>query len=313
MYIEAIGISKYYGKYQALNNINLSLQSGEIYGLLGPNGAGKTTFIRIINKIIVQDEGQIFWNSKPMEFEHVKRIGYLPEERGLYKKMKVGEHCLYIAKLKGMTSTEAQKQVRMWFEKFDIVNWWNRPIEELSKGMQQKVQFIITVLHNPDVLILDEPFSGFDPINADLIKNEIIQMKRNGKAIIISTHNMSSVEELCDNILLINKGKSILQGNVHEIKEKFKKNVVELTITHCDVNLTNLLEEGYSIVKEEQKNGLKVLRIRISSGKTLNHLLELLLPHCRVHSFFEVYPTINEIFIQQVKMNSCPGHKIAEA
>lgn len=303
MTLQALEISKFYGKNQVLNNINLTLHNGKIYGLLGPNGAGKTTLLRIINKIILQDKGIVLWNQKPLSFAHLKQIGYLPEERGLYKKMKVGEHCLYIARLKGLSYYEAQKQIKFWFHKLDISNWHNRSIEELSKGMQQKVQFIITVLHNPNVLILDEPFSGFDPINADLIKNEIIQMKKEGKAIILSTHNMSSVEELCDSILLINKGKTVLQGNLREVKEKFKKNIVELIISECKTDLNALQNEGYKLFIESIDNEHQILRINIPSEKTSNDLLYKLIPICRIHSFYEVLPTINEIFIHQIKPN----------
>ena len=223
MKIEVINVSKHYAEYVALNNVSLSIPEGSIYGLLGPNGAGKTTLIRILNQITGPDTGLVLIDGEPLHPKHVERIGYLPEERGLYKKMKVGEQAIYLAQLKGISKPEAIKRLKAWFEKFEIGEWWNKKVEELSKGMQQKVQFITTVIHEPDILIFDEPFSGFDPINANLLKESILELRQKGATILLSTHNMNSVEELCDSISLINKGEKILEGKVEEIKRQHCK------------------------------------------------------------------------------------------
>ena len=222
MKIEVINVTKRYAEHVALNNVSLSVPEGCIYGLLGPNGAGKTTLIRILNQITGPDTGKVLIDGQPLQPQHVERIGYLPEERGLYKKMKVGEQAIYLAQLKGISKTEATKRLKVWFDKFEIGDWWNKTVEELSKGMQQKVQFITTVIHEPDILIFDEPFSGFDPINANLLKKSILELRDKGATILLSTHNMNSVEELCDSISLINKGEKILEGKVEEIKEQHR-------------------------------------------------------------------------------------------
>ena len=222
MKIEVINVTKRYAEHMALNNVSLSVPEGCIYGLLGPNGAGKTTLIRILNQITGPDTGKVLIDGQPLQPQHVERIGYLPEERGLYKKMKVGEQAIYLAQLKGISKTEATKRLKVWFDKFEIGDWWNKTVEELSKGMQQKVQFITTVIHEPDILIFDEPFSGFDPINANLLKKSILELRDKGATILLSTHNMNSVEELCDSISLINKGEKILEGKVEEIKEQHR-------------------------------------------------------------------------------------------
>ena len=222
MKIEVINVTKRYAEHVALNNVSLSVPEGSIYGLLGPNGAGKTTLIRILNQITGPDMGKVLIDGEPLQPKHVERIGYLPEERGLYKKMKVGEQAIYLAQLKGISKPEATRRLRQWFEKFEIGNWWNKTVEELSKGMQQKVQFITTVIHEPDILIFDEPFSGFDPINANLLKESILELRDKGTTILLSTHNMNSVEELCDSISLINKGEKILEGKVSDIKEQHR-------------------------------------------------------------------------------------------
>ena len=219
MKIEVINVSKRFAEHVALNNLSLSVPEGCVYGLLGPNGAGKTTLIRILNQITGPDTGQVLIDGEPLRPKHVERIGYLPEERGLYKKMKVGEQAIYLAQLKGIGKTEATRRLKLWFDKFEIGDWWNKTVEELSKGMQQKVQFITTVIHEPDILIFDEPFSGFDPINANLLKESILELRDKGATILLSTHNMNSVEELCDRITLINKGEKILEGKVDEMKE----------------------------------------------------------------------------------------------
>jgi ABC-2 type transport system ATP-binding protein len=227
--LTAKNIHKSYGDFKALNNIDLEVPREAIFGLLGPNGAGKTTFIRIITQIIMADQGSILINNKPLNIEHIKQIGYLPEERGLYKKMKVGEHLLYLAQLKGLSRSQAMEQIKIWFKKFEIAGWWNKKVEDLSKGMQQKVQFIATVLHDPDLIILDEPFSGFDPINVNIIKDEILNFSKQGKTVILSTHRMESVEELCDYIALINKSEKILEGSKKKIKQNHKTNTFEVS------------------------------------------------------------------------------------
>lgn len=222
MKIEVINLTKRYADHLALNNVSLSVPEQSIYGLLGPNGAGKTTLIRILNQITGPDSGQILIDGEPLNPKHTERIGYLPEERGLYKKMKVGEQAIYLAQLKGIQKAEAERRLKLWFEKFEIEGWWNKTVEELSKGMQQKIQFITTVIHEPDILIFDEPFSGFDPINANLLKESILELREKGATILLSTHNMNSVEELCDSISLINKGEKILEGKVTEIKQQHR-------------------------------------------------------------------------------------------
>ncbi len=299
-FLEARNINKIFGNNIALDNVSFNVGEGRIYGLLGPNGAGKTTMLRIINHIIKQDSGELLWQNIPMTSSNVDKIGYLPEERGLYKKMKVGEHGLYLAKLRGLTHKTAMEKLLFWFEKFDVLNWWNRYIQELSKGMQQKVQFIYAVLHEPKLYVFDEPFSGFDPINAELVKKEILEFKKNGASVILSTHNMASVEELCDEILLINKAKLILQGNVYKIKQQFKENIFEVHFSDCTVDLHNILEPEYELVKSENLNTINKVQIKIPTSKTQNDLLNIMLSHCRMHSFFEVLPTLKDIFIQQV-------------
>ena len=226
-FIEINNVSKTYGTYKALNNISIKIPRQSIYGLLGPNGAGKTTLIRMLNQITAPDEGEIIFNGEKLNRNHISNIGYLPEERGLYKTMKVGEQAIYLAQLKGVSQIDAEKRLKAWFNKFGILNWWDKKVEELSKGMQQKIQFIVTVLHEPRLLIFDEPFSGFDPINAELLKSEILELQKNGATIIFSTHNMASVEELCSDIVLINKSKVILSGKIKDIRNSFKKNIYE--------------------------------------------------------------------------------------
>ena len=226
-------VTKQFANHKALNEVSISVPKQSIFGLLGPNGAGKTTFIRIINQITAPDDGQLFFEGEKLKPKHVELIGYLPEERGLYKKMKVGEQAIYLARLKGINKTDAIKKLKYWFEKFDILNWWNRKVEELSKGMQQKIQFIVTILHQPELLIFDEPFSGFDPINVNILKDEILNLRKNGATIIFSTHNMSSVEELCDHIALIDNAKKILDAKVNEIKNQYKSNTFEIKKVVC--------------------------------------------------------------------------------
>jgi ABC-2 type transport system ATP-binding protein len=296
--LTAKNIHKSYGDFKALNNIDLEVPEGAIFGLLGPNGAGKTTLIRIITQIIIADHGTISIDRKPLSMEHVREIGYLPEERGLYKKMKVGEHLLYLGQLKGLSKAEAMEQIKVWFKKFEIVGWWNKKVEDLSKGMQQKVQFIATVLHNPRLIILDEPFSGFDPINANIIRDEILNFAREGKTVILSTHRMESVEELCDYIALINKSEKILEGSKKEIKQKNKTNTFE--IEHK--SSIGQVESGFELMNNvELEDGFFRTSIRITNGKGPNELLKSLIDQVEVHSFIEKIPTMNEIFISTVQ------------
>lgn len=296
--LTAENIHKSYGDFKALNDINLAIPEGSIFGLLGPNGAGKTTLIRIITQIIAPDQGAIKINNEPLNFKHISEIGYLPEERGLYKKMKVGEHLLYLAQLKGLSKKEAMDRIKVWFRKFDIAGWWDKKVEDLSKGMQQKIQFIATVLHNPKLLILDEPFSGFDPINVNIIKDEILNLSKDGCTIIFSTHRMESVEELCDHILLINKSEKILEGSKKSIKEDYKTNTFD--VKHK--NLISDITHGFEIKNQQQlDDGFYQTSIKILNGKGPNELLKTLIDKVEVHSFIEKIPSMNEIFISKVQ------------
>jgi ABC-2 type transport system ATP-binding protein len=287
----------------ALDRVSLSIPKGSIYGLLGPNGAGKTTLIRIINQITAPDEGQLFFNGTRLSPDHIRNIGYLPEERGLYKKMKVGEQVVYLARLKGLSKSDAQAKLRNWFEKFEITDWWNRKIEELSKGMQQKVQFIVTVLHEPELLIFDEPFSGFDPINADMLKNEILSLREKGSTIIFSTHDMGSVEELCDHITLIDKGKTLIDGPMENIREQYRTNTYEVGFQGDPERLKTALNKHYELIDTTREKDLFRVRIRLLHHTTDNELLSLLLPVVHIVSFNEVYPSVHDIFIRVVKEN----------
>jgi ABC-2 type transport system ATP-binding protein len=293
-------IDKKYGDFLALDNVSVSVPAGSIYGLLGPNGAGKTTLIRIINRITAPDKGELLFKGREFKPDDVFSIGYLPEERGLYKKMKVGEQALYLCRLKGVSKNDALKKLKYWFEKFEIQSWWNKKVEELSKGMQQKIQFIVTILHEPELLILDEPFSGFDPINTSILKQEILNLKEKGATIIFSTHNMESVEELCDEITLINKSKIILQGNIKEIKNTYKSNVFEAGIDGNPDKLRQLLINEFELIDQRNHDDHFLARIRLN-GKSGNELLKILLPEYKLVSFKEVVPAMNEIFIKVVK------------
>lgn len=296
--LQAINVSKSYANHKALDKVNIEVPNQSIFGLLGPNGAGKTTLLRIINLISVMDEGRVLLNGKPITTKDIVNIGYLPEERGLYKKMKVGEQAVYLAQLKGMTKKDAVTQIKTWFEKFDIASWWNKKVEELSKGMQQKVQFIVTVLHKPALLIFDEPFSGFDPINVNLLKDEILNLRNNEATIIFSTHNMASVEELCDNIALINNSKTVLSGSIHDIKEKYKDNIFEVAFRSEKELL--LPKKDYSTTNMKDIRNVHYSRVKINNGRTPNELLKELLPQVEVVSFKEILPSINDIFIKEV-------------
>jgi len=292
--IEVKDVVKQYSGHRALDGVSLDVPKGTIYGLLGPNGAGKTTLIRIINCITAPDSGEVLLNGKKLQPEDVRLIGYLPEERGLYKKMKVGEQAVYLARLKGMTKQDALKALKFWFEKFEIQDWWNKKVEELSKGMAQKVQFITTILHKPDLLIFDEPFSGFDPVNTDLLKREIIDLRNQGATIIFSTHNMESVEELCENISLVNKSKIVLQGNVAEIRSAYASD--SLFVKTAGV----VTPENCNIISQNVKNGIFETTLKKTNGTTNNEILQEIISLTQVYSFEELLPTMNDIFIRTV-------------
>ena len=297
-------VSKNFGPHTALNNVSINIPEGCIYGLLGPNGAGKTTLIRIINQISVPDSGKVFFNDQELNLDHIKQIGYLPEERGLYPKMKIGEQAIYLAQLKGMDRNTARHELKKWFEKFDISDWWNKKVTELSKGMAQKVQFIVTVLHKPKLLIFDEPFSGFDPINANLIKDEILKLNKEGATVIFSTHRMESVEELCENIALINKSNKILDGNLDEIKKNFKTNTFELAVNTPDAkDLQNKLKLEYETSAPTFRTIGDNLRmnVKLASGQSSVKLVNFLNKNSRLIHFKEVIPNVNEIFIESVQ------------
>lgn len=301
--LTAKNIHKSYGDFKALNNIDLEVPEGAIFGLLGPNGAGKTTLIRIITQIIIADQGTISINGKPLSIEHIREIGYLPEERGLYKKMKVGEHLLYLGQLKGLSKSEAMEQIKIWFKKFEIAGWWNKKVEDLSKGMQQKVQFIVTVLHEPKLLIFDEPFSGFDPINVKLLKEEVLKLRDRGATIIFSTHNMESVEELCDHIALIDKSKKILDGSVNDIKQQYSSKTYRFTYDPIETKITDILDNRFALVTEGKSDSLQYASVQLGEGLMSKDLLSTLTPHLNIHAYNEVIPTMNDIFISVVKEN----------
>lgn len=305
--LEAKNIVKNYGSYRALNDVSLQVPKGSIYGLLGPNGAGKTSLIRIINQITMPDSGQVILDGEPLQPKHVQYIGYMPEERGLYKTMKVGEQALYLAQLKGMDKAEAKKQLHYWFERLNIEGWWDKKIQELSKGMAQKVQFVVTVLHQPKLLIFDEPFSGFDPVNANLIKDEILALKEKGASIIFSTHRMESVEELCDHIALIHLSNKVLEGNLLDIKRSFKSNTFEVGIETNQAEAVKqlLITQNYVVQEADFKtihNDYKLL-VQLQQH-TANDLLQLLIANGQVTHFLEKIPSANDIFIQTVSKKS---------
>ena len=296
-------VSKYFGDYQALNSVSVDIPEGSIFGLLGPNGAGKTTLIRIINQISIPDTGKVLFDGEILSQKNIRDIGYLPEERGLYKSMKVGEQALYLAQLKGMSRTDAKKQLKYWFDKFEIGEWWDKKIVELSKGMAQKVQFIVTVLHKPSLLIFDEPFSGFDPINANIIKDEILKLRNDGSTVIFSTHRMESVEELCDHIALIHKSNKVLDGNLNDIKRQYKTNTFEVGLV-CNEQrvIKQLISAKFNSVDASFKSLGKELKLNISLGpnQTSNELLNFLSSNAEVNHFIEVVPSANDIFIQTI-------------
>ncbi len=303
--LEVRNVVKKYGDYTALNNVSLSVPKGSIYGLLGPNGAGKTSLIRIINQITMPDSGEVFLDGEKLQPHHIQHIGYLPEERGLYKSMKVGEQCLYLAQLKGLSKQEAKNQLDFWFEKLGIQGWWNKKIEELSKGMAQKVQFVVTVLHKPKLLIFDEPFSGFDPVNANIIKDEILELKKQGSTIIFSTHRMESVEELCDHIALIHKSNKLIEGKLTDVKREFRTHHFEVGILTANVEgLMYDLTQKFTVNPADFKSLNDDLKLEIGLGTANpNELLSILTQRGQVTHFVEKIPTANEIFIKTVSQN----------
>ncbi|MFH2095490.1 MAG: ATP-binding cassette domain-containing protein [Bacteroidota bacterium] len=300
-YFEALNIEKRFANHLALDDVSIRVKEGSIFGLLGPNGAGKTTLIRIINRITAPDHGEVYIMGEKSRPEHVDIIGYLPEERGLYKKMKVGDQALYLARLKGLSRRDALYQLRTWFEKFDIMAWWDKKVEELSKGMQQKVQFIITVLHKPKLLIFDEPFSGFDPINTNLLKQEILKLKEEGSTILFSTHNMGSVEELCDSITLINKAKSILDGPVNEVRKRYSTNEYEIAFSGNFNLLQSTLTANYQLIEHKKTGERYTMRVRLLNNISSNQLLQTVMPCGNIISFNEIIPGMNDIFIRIVE------------
>ncbi|HET6559888.1 MAG TPA: ABC transporter ATP-binding protein [Prolixibacteraceae bacterium] len=301
---QANNVVKEYAGHVALSGVSISVKEGSVFGLLGPNGAGKTTLIRIINQITAPDSGELFFEGRPLKSDDIYRIGYLPEERGLYKKMKVGEQALYLAQLKGMPRKEALKNLKYWFEKFEIQAWWSKKVEELSKGMAQKVQFITTVIHRPKLLIFDEPFTGFDPINTNLIKNEILELKKQGTTIIFSTHNMSSVEEICDHIALINQSKKILDGQIDQVKHQFKTNTFEVIYRGETQDMHHGLDQHFNILEQVQTAHMNQMKIQLNSGQSNNDLLRMLMNQYEIVSFKELIPSMNEVFINVVEKSN---------
>ena len=297
-------VTKSFANHVALDDVSLSIPEGSIYGLLGPNGAGKTTLLRIINRIIAPDSGRVLFGGKEIAAEDVCHIGYMPEERGLYKKMKVGEQAIFFARLKGMSRKEATEKLKAWFQKFGIEDWWNKDIGELSKGMAQKVQFITTVLHEPKLLIFDEPFSGFDPINANLLKEEILALRDKGATIIFSTHNMSSVEEVCDHITLIDKAKNILSGNVNEIRHKHGSNIFEISYRGEEEALAKAITEVCEVMESKPApKGYNTMKVHIASDAEVRRVIAAANDSVEIRSFSEVIPSMNDIFIRAVNGN----------
>ncbi|MBL7869849.1 ABC transporter ATP-binding protein [Flavobacterium lindanitolerans] len=300
--LEVKNVVKQYGDYTALNNVSLQVPKGSIYGLLGPNGAGKTSLIRIINQITMPDSGTVFLDGEQLKPEHVQHIGYMPEERGLYKTMKVGEQALYLAQLKGLSKAEAKKQLDYWFDRLEIQGWWNKKIQELSKGMAQKIQFVVTVLHKPKLLIFDEPFSGFDPVNANLIKDEILELKKQGSTIIFSTHRMESVEELCDDIALIHRSNKLIEGKLHDVKKEYRTNSFQVGIMTSNVEgLMYQLTQKFTVGQTSFKTLNDDLKLEVQIGDSSpNELLNILTQMGQVTHFVEKIPSVNDIFIQTV-------------
>ncbi len=298
--LEIKGVSKSYATHLALNKVTIHVPEKSVFGLLGPNGARKKSLIRNITQITAPDEGEILFAGKPLKAEDINRMGYLPEERGLYKKMEVGEQALYLARLKGLSRAEAMKKLKFWFEKFEIQGWWKKKVEELSKGMAQKVQFITTILHEPEFLILDEPFTGFDPINAELVKNELLELRSKGTTIVLSTHRMESVEELCSHIALINQAQLILEGSVKDIRRQHKSNLYEIQYTGNRIAFTHALWTGFELVDLKEDSEHNIARVKILENQSPNELLASLIPQVQILGFNEIIPSMNDIFIQKV-------------
>jgi ABC-2 type transport system ATP-binding protein len=301
--LQVKNVVKQYGDYTALNSVSLSVPKGSIYGLLGPNGAGKTSLIRIVNQITMPDGGEVLLDGEKLNPSHISHIGYMPEERGLYKTMTVGEQALYLAQLKGLSKKEAKEQLNYWFEKLDIKGWWDKKIQELSKGMAQKIQFVVTVLHRPKLLILDEPFSGFDPVNANLIKDEIMELRDKGTTVIFSTHRMESVEDMCDHIALIHKSNKLIEGQLQEVKKQYRTNTYEVGI--APQNFQGLLADISTKYTTKQANFKTLddelkLEVALPAGQTPRDLMQYLLQHGEVTYFVEKIPSVNDIFIQTV-------------
>ncbi|HCN82070.1 MAG TPA: ABC transporter ATP-binding protein [Sphingobacteriaceae bacterium] len=296
-------IVKQYANHRALDDVSMEVEKGSIFGLLGPNGAGKTSLIRIINQITAPDEGSIYLNGEKLNSSHIARIGYLPEERGLYKKMEIGEQMIYLARMKGLSRSESITRIKYWFEKMEMQSWWKKKVEDLSKGMQQKVQFVATVVHSPDLIILDEPFSGFDPVNAELIKDEILELNSKGATIIFSTHRMESVEQLCDHIALIHKSHKILDGKVKDIKNSYRNNTYRIEYAGQTPDTASALAI-FEVLRSGTLENTNELTVKLAPGKTSNDVLNYLIPHVRIQQVIEVIPSINEIFIEKVSPKS---------
>ncbi len=294
-------IVKQYANHRALDDVSMEIEQGVIFGLLGPNGAGKTSLIRIINQITAPDEGAIYLNGEKLNSSHIARIGYLPEERGLYKKMEIGEQMIYLARLKGLSRSESITRIKYWFEKMEMQSWWKKKVEDLSKGMQQKVQFVATVVHSPDLIILDEPFSGFDPVNAELIKDEILELNSKGATIIFSTHRMESVEQLCDHIALIHKSHKILDGKVKDIKNSYRNNTYRIEYAG---QIPDTASAIFDVVQSRVLEETNELTVRLAHGKTSNDVLNYLIPLVHIQQVIEVIPSINDIFIEKVSPKS---------
>lgn len=305
--LQAQGLTRKYKDKVALNNFSINIPQGSIYGLLGPNGAGKTTFIRIVNQITAPDSGTILLNGEPLTKKSIGQVGYMPEERGLYKNMKVGEQALYFAKLKGLSSAEAKKRTEYWFEKLDMMSWWNKKLSELSKGMGQKVQFVITVIHNPSLLIFDEPFSGFDPVNAQIIANEILELRDKGTTIIFSTHRMESVEEMCDHVALINQSNKVLDGTIEEVRYQFKTGKFSIQLNEIPADSLQNLANEFEISDVRNVNQRTEFNLLYNKETPTNVILDKLMQVGQVHQFKEIIPSMNDVFLEAVKQSSIPN------
>lgn len=302
--LQAKGLTRKYKDKVALNDFSINIPQGSIYGLLGPNGAGKTTFIRIVNQITAPDSGTILLNGEPLTKKSIAQVGYMPEERGLYKNMKVGEQALYFAKLKGLTTAEAKRRTEYWFEKLGMMSWWNKKLSELSKGMGQKVQFVITVIHEPSLLIFDEPFSGFDPVNAQIIANEILELRDKGTTIIFSTHRMESVEEMCDHVALINQSNKVLDGTIEEVRNQFKTGKFNIELENVSADGLQNLSNEFELSNIEVKHQRTKLNLLYDKSIKTNEILNKLMNIGQVHQFKEIIPSMNDVFLEAVKRSS---------